>query len=313
MNYCVRCGAKPFVRATPELLLCRSCFSERIEKRVAKTIKQYNMLHYGCHVVVGLSGGKDSSVLLTILKKISLSGTRITAVIIDEGIEGYRPDGVKEALKIAEGLGVESFVYSYRSLFGYTLDSMLEVPPFGKSSCGVCGTFRRKALNQAAADLLADYVATGHNLDDEAESILLNLVRGDFDRFTRQTRTPLEQDRKSFVPKIKPLVLISQPEIVYYALANGIDYYDGTCPYADQARRNSIRNFLFDQEKRHPGTLLNLVRMQDKLSLSYRDEILPLLTAINPCTVCGDPTDSTTALCAGCKFIQEIEHQKRDQ
>ncbi|MHA2363132.1 MAG: TIGR00269 family protein [Candidatus Hodarchaeales archaeon] len=305
MVNCDHCDTQAFVKATPDLVLCKSCFSLRVEKKVRKTINQYKMLHYGAHVAVGLSGGKDSVVLLNILRKVVHHKTKITAIVVDEGIEGYRNEGVQIALDSAKKLNVQSTLSSYKEFYGIPLDNMVKKSPFGKSSCAICGTFRRKILNFVAIKINADYLATGHNLDDEAESIQLNLLRGDPIRFTRLDRFPKKVNPK-FIPRIKPLVFISQPEIVYYALANKLNYHESTCPYAYQARRNFIRIFLSDQEKRHPGTLINIVRTQDQL-LKLLKRVKSPFKDVYECKVCGDPTDNE-GVCMSCRLLIEMDN-----
>lgn len=263
------------------------------------------MLKFDCHVAVGVSGGKDSVVLLTILSKITLHKTKLTALIVDEGIEGYRPHGVEIAIKTAKNLNLPYKLVSYKDKFGLSLDQMLPAP-FGKTSCAICGTFRRKAMNNAVIDLSADFLATGHNMDDEAESVLLNVLRGDSIRFSRQTRKP-EFVSEKFIPRIKPLVLVSQPEIVYYAIANNLEYHDDVCPYASQARRNSVREFLQNQEKRHPGTIKNIIIFQDNL-LETNNINEKLETNLYECKVCSEPTDSKIKICAGCKFLDRLNN-----
>lgn len=305
MNVCTKCQKTAFIKVTDGYFLCKECFTESIEKKVRTAIKRYKMLTYNAHVAIGLSGGKDSVTLLHIMKKIAQQKTKLTAVIVDEGVAGYRPEGIKIAIKNAEELQIPYKVKSYKESFGYTLDEMLIEPPMGKTSCGVCGTFRRKTLNNLALDVGADVLATGHNLDDEAESVLMNVLRGDPIRFSRMAREP-EKFSEKFVPRIKPLVLVSQPEIVYYAIANNLEWHDHTCPYAGEARRNGIRNFLQTQEKKHFGTLKNIIAFQDELLKQYelveREEVKVL-----DCKVCGEPTDDPTMLCQGCKLLAKIK------
>ena len=306
MNVCTKCQKTAFVKVTDGYFLCKECFTENVEKKVINAIKKYHMITYGAHVAIGVSGGKDSVTLLHIMKKIMRSDIKLTAVIVDEGIEGYRPEGIKIAIKNAELLHIPYKVNSYKKSFGYTLDEMLLDPPMGKTSCGVCGVFRRKTLNNLALEVGADYLATGHNLDDEAESVLMNVLRGDPIRFGRMSRQP-EKFSNKFVPRIKPMVLVSQPEIVYYAIANNLEWHDHTCPYAGEARRNSIREFLQSQEKKHFGTLKNIITFQDELLEHLKIEEREELNLFD-CKVCGEPTDDPLMLCQGCKLLAKISN-----
>lgn len=305
MNVCTKCQKTAFVKITEGFFLCTKCFTNSVEKKVRTAIKKYHMISHGAHIAIGLSGGKDSVTLLHIMNKIAQPTTKLSAVIVDEGIEGYRPEGVKIAIKNAEMLEIPYKVKSYKESFGYTLDEMMVDPPMGKTSCGICGVFRRKTLNNLALEVGANYLATGHNMDDEAESVIMNVLRRDPIRFNRMSRRP-EKFSDKFVPRIKPLVLVSQPEIVYYAIANNLEWHDHTCPYAGEARRNSIREFLQAQEKKHFGTLKNILVFQDEIIDHMRIEESEEVKVLD-CKVCGEPTDDPQMLCQGCKLIAKIK------
>lgn len=303
---CIKCLSPAFVCPEKNIALCKKCFSIWIEKKVKKTLQKHNMVKCGDHVAIGLSGGKDSVVLLHILNKITKTlDIKLTAIIIDEGVENYRGEGIKIAIKHADTLQIPYKLYSYEELFKTTLDKVVELQPLGKSSCAVCGTFRRKALNIAALSINANVLATGHNLDDEAQTILLNLLRGDFDRLVRTSYEPLKIHKK-FIPRIKPLLQISQINVVYYALANNLEYHDVECPYANMAMRNSVKKFLFSQEKNYNGTLINMIKLQEKLSTTLRLNNSNEKKFIE-CLNCGDVTDDqVTFLCAACRFREEL-------
>ena len=107
----------------------------------------------------------------------------MVAVTVDEGIAGYRDDTIKAARAIALKLGIEQEIVSFREMYGYDLDEMV----VGKkvAPCTYCGVFRKNALNRAAKRLGASKVATGHNLDDEAQSVMMNYLKGDMERLMR--------------------------------------------------------------------------------------------------------------------------------
>ena len=98
----------------------------------------------------------------------------------------------------------------------------------------------------------ATKIATGHNLDDEAQTILLNMLHGDPMRIVRSG--PILRDpRGKFVPRIKPLCDIPEKEIVLYAYLTGTEFQSVACPHGHEALRNDIRSFLNQMEQKHPG------------------------------------------------------------
>lgn len=111
------------------------------------------MLEFNDHVAVAVSGGKDSLTLLNLLVKLEgrFPRSKITAVCIDEGIEGYREEALEFARTTCEKLGVEQLVVSYRELFGTTTDEIAGMK-LGQTPCAYCGVFRRKAINKAVGD-----------------------------------------------------------------------------------------------------------------------------------------------------------------
>src|SRR5947209_4209976 len=130
-----------------------------------------------------MSGGKDSSTTAALLAR-SFENRRdveLIGITIDEGIASYRPLGIEYARRLCAKLGIEHRVLAYEQTVGHTMDEVVSVDAEA-IPCSYCGPFRRHALNRAARDVEADYVATGLNLDDTAQSILMNVARRDIRR-----------------------------------------------------------------------------------------------------------------------------------
>jgi uncharacterized protein (TIGR00269 family) len=260
------------------------------------------MLEYNDHVAVAVSGGKDSLTLLNLLVKLEerFPRSRITAVCVDEGIEGYRDEALELARSTCEKLGVKQVVVSYRELFGTTTDELARIKR-GQTPCSYCGVFRRKAINKAAAMIEATKIATGHNLDDEAQTILLNMLHGDPMRIVRSGPV-LRDPRGKFVPRIKPLCDIPEKEIVLYAYLTGTEFQSVACPHGHEALRNDIRSFLNQMEQKHPGTKYTLQRSAERLRNA--PSIESPLAELRECEKCGDPTSHE--LCEACLMLQAV-------
>jgi uncharacterized protein (TIGR00269 family) len=260
------------------------------------------MLEYNDHVAVAVSGGKDSLTLLNLLVKLEdrFPRSKITAVCVDEGIKGYRNEALELARNTCAKLGVKRVVVSYRELFGTTTDEIAGSNR-GQTPCSYCGVFRRKAINTAAEMVGATKIATGHNLDDEAQTILLNMLHGDPLRIVRSGPV-LRDPRGKFVPRIKPLCDIPEKEIVLYAYLTGTEFQSVACPHGHEALRNDIRSFLNQMEQNHPGTKHTLMRSAERL----RNGALmgAQLAELQECAKCGDPT--THELCEACVMLETI-------
>jgi len=260
------------------------------------------MLEFNDHVAVAVSGGKDSLTLLNVLVKLEtrFPRSKITAISVDEGIEGYRDEALEIAREACEKLGVEQAVVSYRDMFGATIDELTEMH-LGQTPCSYCGVFRRKAINRAAAMVGATKIATGHNLDDEVQTVLLNMLHGDPWRVQRSSPV-LRDPRGKFLSRIKPLCEIPEKEIVLYAYLNGFDFQSVACPHGNEALRNDIRNFLNQMEQKHAGTKFTLQKTTERLRELL--ERTRTVSQLNECAKCGDPTSHE--LCEACLMLDAI-------
>lgn len=111
-------------------------------------------------------------------------GLTLLLLSIDEGIAGYRDDSLETVKRNEQQYGIPLKIVSYKELYGWTMDEI--VAQIGtRSNCTFCGVFRRQALDRGAQRLAADKVATGHNADDIAETVMLNILRGDIPRCAR--------------------------------------------------------------------------------------------------------------------------------
>ncbi|MBD3226565.1 MAG: TIGR00269 family protein [Candidatus Lokiarchaeota archaeon] len=305
-NKCSICKRKDAVyhQKHSGLYLCKSDFIKNIERRVRRTINKHNLLKETDRIAIGVSGGKDSLTLLNILYKIEkkFKKSKLIAVMIDEGIKGYREEAIELAIKMTEKLGVPLEIFSFKELYGYTLDEMVKIAKEetdqGPAPCSYCGTLRRRSLNYAAKKVNANKLATAHNLDDESQTVLMNVLRSDINRIGRAG--PYTRNLKDvFVPKIKPMREILEKEIVLYAYYNDIPFHSVECPYAPISFRSDIRNFLNKMEYQRAGIKYALLRSGDKIRKLHTDS-----QPIYECIKCNEP--STSKICKVCKMFDEI-------
>lgn len=109
-------------------------------------------------------------------------GLKLWLLSIDEGISGYRDDSLETVKRNEKQYEIPLKIVSYKQLYGWTMDEI--VSHIGtKNNCTFCGVFRRQALDRGAVLIGANKIATGHNADDMAETVMLNLLRGDLPRY----------------------------------------------------------------------------------------------------------------------------------
>lgn len=299
-TYCT--GEAVYVREYEGAAFCSKCFRDAIEERFRRTVIRHQMLEYDDHVAVAVSGGKDSLTLLNLLVKLEerFPRSKITAVSVDEGIEGYRDEALELARKVCQKLGVKQVVVSYRELFGTTTDEIAGLK-LGQTPCAYCGVFRRKAINKAAVMIGATKIATAHNLDDEVQTTLLNMLHGDPVRIVR-TGPVLRDPRGTFLTRIKPLSDIPEKEIVLYAFLTGIEFQSVACPHSHGALRNDIRSFLNQMEQKHPGSKFTLRGSAERLRIMLA--IAAPVSELHECEKCGDPTPHQ--FCEACLMLEAI-------
>ena len=280
--------------------LCSQCFSNSILHKAAKTISKYKMIKNNELVCVGVSGGKDSLVLLDILNKMSKTHNfRIFAVTIDEGIPGYRDEALEIVENFCTQLNIQYKTFSYKKIFDLTLTESLELRNDQKlSSCSICGTFRRRALDHAAKTINADTIATGHNLDDNLQTFLINILSGDAKKIGW-----MDPDTSSNkVRKIKPLSEIYESEIVFYAFTNNLPFQTEPCPHMNEGIRTEIREFLNSLELNHDGIKNNMYRTILKIS-QFMNESNHKEKRM--CLVCGN--QCTSRICSVCNMLTNLK------
>src|SRR5271155_2543087 len=155
-------------------------------------------------------------------------------------------------------------IVGYDELYGWTMDQV--VGAIGKKgNCTYCGVFRRQALDRGAKMLGIKHVVTGHNADDVAETILMNLLRGDLPRLARSTSI-VTGDETSEVRRSKPLKYAYEKEIVLYAHHKKLDYFCTECIYSPEAFRGSARSLIKNLEKVRPSAILDIVRSGEDMA-----------------------------------------------
>jgi uncharacterized protein (TIGR00269 family) len=309
-SVCSICKTKEafFYRPHSGERLCKRCFSESVEAKVRSTITHYHMLNFDDHLAVAVSGGKDSLSLLHILVKIKKRRpqTTLTAVTVDEGIKGYRDEALEIAAKNCEKLGVPHHTVSFRELYGYSLDEIIqkarENGQTQLTACAYCGVLRRKAINAGARQVKATKVATGHTLDDEVQTVLMNIFRGDIARLAKEKPVTSEV-HPLFVQKIKPLCEIPEKESALYAYVKKIAFQDTPCPYASEALRNDIRGIINRMEQKHPGTKFTVSKSLERLRPAL--EATQAKDHFRTCRECGEP--SALDLCKACELLRHVQ------
>lgn len=299
------CSNKPVYTLNAGEKLCKNCFLNYFERKVRKTIREYKLIDKKDRILVACSGGKDSTTALYLLNKILGKRNKIEAIHIDVGIKGYSEKNLENLKEFCKKHKIKLNEFSLKKEFGcsvcYMIDA-LKAKKIKMNNCAVCGSLRRHLINKKARELKADKLVTGHNLDDEANSILMNLFKNNMKTMARLGPVTGAVKDKRFIPRVKPLYFVTERETELYSKLMGFPVKYGRCPCSENVFRRQISNMMDDFNKKHPGTSHSIV--------ASFIELMPLLKQeykgrIGTCRYCKEP--SSKEVCDVCRIMKTIK------
>lgn len=291
-------------------LICKSCFFNVFETEIHETIVNSNLFKRGEKVVIAASGGKDSTVLAHIMKTLNDRydyGLDLYLLSIDEGITGYRDDSLETVKRNKEQYQIPLKIVSYKELYGWTMDEIVKQIGL-KNNCTFCGVFRRQALDRGCELLGADKMVTGHNADDIAETVLMNILRGDFARLKRCVSIVTHDKAGGKIPRAKPFKYTYEKEIVMYAYFKKLDYFSTECVYSPNAYRGFAREYLKDLEKIRSQSIIDIIKSAE--NFEYETAKRPNIKEqkLMNCEKCG--YISSQKICRACVFLDGLNKGK---
>ncbi len=265
------------------------------QQKVKQTIRKYKLINKSDKVLVALSGGKDSTLVGYLLYKL---GYRIEGFHINLRLGNYSIKCEKVVRKLCEDLGIKLHVYDFKKEHGSSMCFHRITIQSKKSlkNCAVCGVIKKYILNKEARKLKASKIATGHHLDDESQTFLLNILKGALQLSSNTGPITKNIPDKKFIPRIKPLFYIPENEIRKFTKMKKLPVIYEKCPCAFDSYRLQVRKFF---EKLSNKDKNNIIKNFEK--------ILPLLeknkiSKINYCEMCGEP--SRKKICKRCELLK---------
>ncbi len=302
---CHKCPEKAVI-ALQHGELCKHHFLSYFEDKVFKTIKKYDLIKRQDTVCVAVSGGKDSLTVLHLTKKYLHENNldnKLFALAIDEGIHEYRATTLRDLEEFGRKWNIPVTIVHSKEVFGHTLDEAYPIVNKGtkKKPCNVCGVWRRYLINQQARKLGATKVITGHNLDDEAQAIVMNWFKANTSLAAHLGPLSGVEEHELFVPRVKPLYFCPEKEVRLYALLKGFQISFGECPYARDGYRAQIQDLLNEFEAKYKGTKQGIINsFLDVLPLLKERERQRAKEAVQECEKCGEPAQGR--VCNACKI-----------
>ncbi len=206
-----------------------------------RCVEDYKMIEAGDRVAVGVSGGKDSLVLLTLLaalRRYISTPFDLEAITIDMGL-GMDYSGIE---KLCADLEVP-----------YTIVKT-EIAPIifehrkEKNPCSMCSKMRRGALNQAILDRGFNKLALGHHYDDAVETFLMSLLfEGRISCFQPVTNL----DRTGII-QIRPMLYIHERTVDNFALRQKLPVIENRCPVDKTTKREEVKKLIYDLSQTYP-------------------------------------------------------------
>ncbi len=281
---------------------CAAHLPDHVERQIRKAIDHApgmaqgeRMFSYADRLLVTVSGGKDS---LALWDALLAMGYRIDGLYVGLGIGGYSARSQQACEQFAADRDARLHVVDLAEEYGYAIPGGSAAT--GRATCGVCGLSKRYAFNKVAVDHGYDVVLTGHNLDDEAATLLGNVLRWQ-DQFLARQHPVLPASGANQVRKVKPLYRLSERETAAYCVVRGIDYVVEECPLVAGNTGHELKAALDTLEAASPGIKAQFLfgfldRHADRFAEYASDGEAP---ALNVCDACGMPT--TGSRCAFCR------------
>ena len=277
-----------------------------IEQKAKQTLSEIK-LNKKDKILVALSGGKDSSVVAYLLKKFGYStlpsrserkGTSIEGFHIDLKMGKYSEDCLNAVKELCHNLGIKLHVYDIRKEMGNSMCNIRLNVQSKKSlkNCAICGVIKKWILNKEARKLKAKYIATGHHLDDEIQTFLLNILKGSPELNANTGVISRNIKNEKFIPRIKPLFYILEEDIKKYSLKHKLPVIYEKCPCAIDSYRIQIRQFMKSLNKKQK---MNLMKNSEQISQKTKKKN----EEIKYCEICGEP--ARNKICKMCSILRK--------
>lgn len=286
-----------------------------IEEKIKETIDKYKLIKKSDKVVVALSGGKDSTSILYILKNM---GYGVEGLMIDLYLGEWSKIHNRNMKKFCDKHDIPLTIVDLKKELGQGICFIKAVLKEKKNltGCTVCGITKRWILNKWAKKMGADKLVTGHNLDDETQNVLMNFLKGNVLLGVNSSPATggsgvvsargvssvlgVSEEVPSlsggFAQRVKPLFFVPESEIRKYAKSKKFDILYDKCPCAFGTYRVETREWMSElNDKEKLAIVENFQKLVPKLKKKNVREL-------KVCRKCGEP--SSGEICNACGIFE---------
>ncbi|MEG1508895.1 MAG: tRNA lysidine(34) synthetase TilS [Clostridia bacterium] len=219
---------------------------QKLLSLMRKGIDDYNMIQDGDNIAVGISGGKDSIALLTLLsayQKFSPQKFELVGININLGFKDTRAQEVENCKEYCKKIGVE-FIIEDTNIAQIIFEDRKETNP-----CSLCSKMRRGALNTVAIKNGCNKLALGHHTDDILDTMFLSLIyEGRFSTFM-----PVSYMSRTGITLIRPLIYVEEKYLSALCRKYDLPIIFNPCPADKHTKREDMKNLIEELDERFPG------------------------------------------------------------
>ncbi len=230
---------------------------QRLTGLVRRCVDDYHMISPGDRIAVGVSGGKDSLALLSLLaalREYYPAPFELQAVTIDMGLGGMDFSGVAELCEqlkvpyLCKKTEIGPIIFDYRK---------------EKNPCSMCAKMRRGALNEVLLEHGMNKVALGHHYDDAVETFLMSLLfEGRISCFQ-----PVTYLDRTGITQIRPLLYISEKTVAHYAERAQLPVVHNRCPADKHTKRQEVKELIYSLSATYPELKSHVFGAMQRLPL----------------------------------------------
>lgn len=239
----------------------RTTYRKTIWSKFVKAINDFNLIEDGDKIAIGVSGGKDSLLLVKLfheLKKDKSRNFEFKAVSLNPGFRQYDLDNFKKNL---EKLNIDCEIID-TNIWEIANEKAKDYP------CFLCAKMRRGILYKKVEEFGYNKLTLGHHFNDVIETTMINMLYAG----TLKTMTPKVSSTSGNLSLIRPLVYVKEEDIIKYTKRNGILAMNCGCTIEagkTSSKRREVKNLLADLEEKHPGVKQSIFNAMKNINLDY--------------------------------------------